>query len=339
MSNQFFVRLFSTQSQHLYKNNTKTSFTCHLPKPIVLDASYECGLCSIYHDKIVGVKDQPENLSHFVAANYELDQLIDVIKHSPNIALYDDHYFEKFDNDEYYDVNNEGSIFTKFTQKVDHLKARAAAPTESFFRINPVDLNPSNILSLSDKNRFGSIAIRKSGDYRVSALLEEYLLGIIFEHLYVLYGKNAHIIQKEKEKATPRCPQSHEELNNQIIRNIEPIVRAKAMEFIKPIKLAAAKANVTGSHYVAIYTDIISPYINGNAMSKILFLTDRAAKAEPLTVTNVEYFPVEKQFISDISILICNDRQEQLVFRSVHENFIDADKPTSITLHFRKITH
>lgn len=55
-SKQFYVRLFSTSSQDIYPENTKTRFTIKLPETLELIGEWECGLVEFFHHKIIGSK-------------------------------------------------------------------------------------------------------------------------------------------------------------------------------------------------------------------------------------------------------------------------------------------
>lgn len=87
-------------------------------------------------------------------------------------------------------------------------------------------------------------------------------------------------------------------------------------------------------NYICFYTDIISPRIFGNKLSRALYMEpvlniDHLDKRKSVDLMNVEYCRIDKQHVSSINILIADECGEQI-------NFHDGTFNTLITLHFRK---
>lgn len=86
--------------------------------------------------------------------------------------------------------------------------------------------------------------------------------------------------------------------------------------------------------YICFYCDIIKPQIIGDTSVKSLYMYPLGAvkdKSTPrsYTIDNIQYCPIEKHSISEISILISDEHGEQV-------NFEDGLFMTCLVLHFRK---
>lgn len=84
------------------------------------------------------------------------------------------------------------------------------------------------------------------------------------------------------------------------------------------------------SHYICFYTDISRPSIINGIESRLLFIKPILTldKTE-LTVSNIQYHPVDKFRMNEISILIADEHGEQI-------NFKEGTHCTCIVLHFHK---
>lgn len=90
----------------------------------------------------------------------------------------------------------------------------------------------------------------------------------------------------------------------------------------------------TNPNYICFYSDIISPRIFGNNLTRALHMeavtnVDNLETRNSVDIKNIEYCRIEKTHISEINILIADENGEQI-------NFSAGSFNTLITLHFRK---
>lgn len=81
---------------------------------------------------------------------------------------------------------------------------------------------------------------------------------------------------------------------------------------------------------VIMYCDIIKPRMVGDSFIKCLRMLHVKQEAQYITFPRVEYHPLSSFCFCDITILFKDDIGNQIKF---HESY----KPTSCTLHFKKI--
>lgn len=345
MSNQqFYVRLFSTSSQHIYPLNTKTAFTCHLPHPIELHGTWEVGLVEFFHDKIIGVKSDSEKQISFskLQDGVELDSysLQEILRLQGTNWKYAKDYWGKYYDESYYLYDGSNSIWVDYNKDVNGKKFRSNSDSKNVqkvvINITPDDWDEKNILT-SKRNKI-VVKLQKSIQYTVIELLKEYLFNIIDEFYLHKQDLVTEAIQDQPLNKQRKIAKNYDDntkrptnLNN-LIKQYEKRLYFEALKFITPLQKDAERVKLSGSHYVAIYTDIIEPYINGNSLSKILYLSDRENDSKPLFVTNIQYHKIEKTLINAISIFIANDQGEQLLFGESNPS-----KPTALVLHFRQI--
>lgn len=321
---QFFLHLFSNSSQHVYPSNTKTSFIIKLPKTIELKGNYECGLVEFYHDKIIGNKSSiQEKPIVLPMSEMQNEDIVDVIKNQVNPMMFTSDYFSQFESQNFYDQDMSNSIWATY-----NIESRSAT---NFRNLDDSLSKITNSLTEEEKQIFNYVGnqrtivrLNKNAEYpTLKELLQDYLHGFID-----MYNK-----QKEKINNTNKKPTVKAKEIEELGERVENLMYKKAKAFINEFKALAVKTNPVGSNYVLIYTDIIEGHTVGNINNaKVLYMSERKAQAEPLVVTNIQYFPVEKKVISDISCYISNEEGEQLVFGES-----DPPKPTVLVLHFRKV--
>lgn len=119
-----------------------------------------------------------------------------------------------------------------------------------------------------------------------------------------------------------------------------PTIKRPDVVFIPPSVVPSAggilpKTSALSYHgsdpgYLYVYTDIIKPRIVGNKQARILRILPIVDTTQQLfTFDNIEYVPVEKEFIENISIQIADSTGEKA-------DIVDSKSPTFVTLHFRK---
>lgn len=79
-----------------------------------------------------------------------------------------------------------------------------------------------------------------------------------------------------------------------------------------------------------IYSDIIQPRLVGDQNIKCLKILQKSNLQQSLEFSTIEYYPLQSNYITDISILITNDNGDKM-------NFENSKIPTMCTLHFKKI--
>lgn len=313
----FYVTLFSTSSQHDYPENTKTRFTCALPQPINLKGTWEVGLVQFFHDKIIGTKNKLDNPIIFETSEMDHANFIHVLKSKVNPLLCTSDYWKDFMDPNYYVSSNSVSIWQDFDSKLSRFKTN----DETVMTMRNVFTPKDEISFKKIKAENMTIKLERNKTYKsILYVLKDYLHGYIDSY------------NKEKEKLEKSKAADIQGSIDALTKSMEKFLYIKAMEIIKPLEAESIKTTVHGSHFVLIYTDIIKHHIVGGSNSKVLYMSDRGANAnEPVVVTNVQYYPLEKEYINDISVLIANDQGEQLVFGQSNPS-----KPTCLVLHFRK---
>lgn len=88
-------------------------------------------------------------------------------------------------------------------------------------------------------------------------------------------------------------------------------------------------------NYMCIYSDIIKPVIVGNQLSRAILVKpiiyeDSGRTRTIINILNPSYVQLDQKYISEIKILLNDERGEQI-------NFIDDTFQTMIRLNFRKM--
>ena len=87
-------------------------------------------------------------------------------------------------------------------------------------------------------------------------------------------------------------------------------------------------------NYMCIYSDAVKPQMFGNVMARGMIMHSvkhlkQYREYQNCDVVNIQYLPLEKTRITDISILIADENGEQI-------NFKNDSFTTMVVLHFRK---
>lgn len=85
-------------------------------------------------------------------------------------------------------------------------------------------------------------------------------------------------------------------------------------------------------NYVMLYSDLVQPRCVGGLFTNILYLATTRYNNKPglIEVKNMQYLPVNKNYIETLSFKLCNEYGEQLFLEPGY-------LPTGITLHFKKV--
>lgn len=78
-----------------------------------------------------------------------------------------------------------------------------------------------------------------------------------------------------------------------------------------------------------IYLDIMKPRLVGDQSIKCLRIFPKTNSQQNIEFTSVEYYPIQSNYITDISILIANNNGDKI-------NFENSKIPTMCTLHFKR---
>lgn len=99
---------------------------------------------------------------------------------------------------------------------------------------------------------------------------------------------------------------------------------------VKPMVENKNNSKLPVLNFIYVYSEIIKPRYIGDIKSRYLKIIPKLdSKASIIKIDHVEYCPLEKSYIENISILILDDRGEKI-------NFQSAMSPTYIMLHFKK---
>lgn len=321
-TDQFYVRLFSTSSQEIYPDNTKSHFTIKLPEPLELKGEWECGLVEFFHDKIIGHKMEERSII-LSQEEIEKEEFANTVRGQINPAIYTHDYFGKYNKKSYYDPTSGNSIWDDYNNQ-ERSKDTFRTDDEMVTKvINAFDRQQdfyNEHINYDDT----AIKLQKNVPYKsVRDLLHDYLSGFID-----LYHKSVEKLHKTRilqyDVKFSEISRLHEAFEKTLFK--------KATAFIDQFNNYAIRTTPLGNNYVLIYTDIIKGHIVGNTIAKVLYMSDRKAEAEPLVVSNIQYLKVEKEYINELSIFIGNDHAEQLLFGESLPS-----KCTALVLHFRKI--
>lgn len=307
--NEYFITLFSNASAEFY-NNKLTAFTNNLNPPLNLQpgGGWRVGLLDITHayvfensfdrsDDIIKFSDELNDKS------IELINLpVYVMFFAKNPFVYTDSYFHDFlDMDKLKNFPND-EVFesAKTTKSFD--------PRVSFTLI----LKLKNDDKISTKITF-STKTNYTGKEILYKLLEGYMDLM-----------NLH--------ATTDWSWSVRELRgNQLLtvsNNFVDAMHTTVRRFQKLRKFGKSNKN----NYLFLYSDVISARNVGDQFHPVLCILPIKEELQPhdyLAVKHVQYFPVKKEFIENISLKFMNEFGQPLALES-------SFKPTCVTLHFKK---
>lgn len=317
MKDEFFVTLFSNSNPDIYTNNSKSKFTSKLPISLDFNANqnFSVGLVDCTFPRILGTlanaSDEidlitlPESISRKKGLD-KLEFLANIVlENAKKPSIYHKNYFKDFLN-------------------LENLKSFENNP---FINRHKVVQGEGKQLLFKVFNFNDSLFRAAEAYYHVIFEVDRaYTLNQI---VWIICNTYNTIIKTARKAPTIFAKYGI----NENISNAE-ILYTAAFTFINELLtqvLGKYSIIFEDSNYLLIYTDIIEERIVGDSLSKVLYLTnrDKNANIEQLDVKNIQYIPVIKQSINEISIFIADEQGQQIVFES--------DKtPTCLTLHFRK---
>lgn len=134
-----------------------------------------------------------------------------------------------------------------------------------------------------------------------------------------------NIVKKLKQSIAKTKPMALDTIIQNNIMKIVKIVQPKIMEHPDGYSIP---------NYICIYSDIVQPQVFGNVMARGMVMhpvkfQKQYNDYQNCDIVNIQYLPLEKNRITDISILMADENGEQI-------NFINDTFSTMIVLHFRK---
>lgn len=315
--NEFFVTVFSNSSQDYYPDNTISKFTTRLPRPIKLDGNYKVGLIEIQYPPIVGVintegDDQEDCITIPVTRNNENTKVS--IENFINILVMGSKRCELYTNDRYYEEFMDVKKLDNFEKNFQEYRDFVGKPGQ---------INNEGIKGLYEivptvkqfrSEDFKTIPLNPIGSYKMKHMIYKFLQ--YYFHNY--------------KKFTQAELSADYKINQQkYIKGV--LLKQNLREFIDIIKsrVELNYAKKPDTMYLAVHCDIIAPRIIGGSISKVLYFGSKAlnSKLEETYVQNVQYIPVIKDYMEEISFFISDETGTRVLFESGY-------KPLSITLHF-----
>lgn len=315
MFEEFFVTLFSNSSQDVYPENTMSRFTCRLPRPIKLEGDYKVGLVEIQYPPYQGVVSNNESSDEFedqitlpkvspflknntVSLYGFIDILIENMKR-PTLYMYD-RYFKDFLD--YVTLDNFEETFNKYGDdiEVESNEVYTVIPVVKQFRANDL---------------VQKVEIKANKIYKLKELVYQYLKY----HFNIYKGFTSSELSQQYQ-----IDEEHV-IGTLLSQAFNDFLRA-----FKEVLFTRNKPNEVG-FYFAVHTDIIAPRIIGNSISKVLYFGSQKTDndLDELYIHNIQYVPVVKNYIEEISFIITNENGERLLFESGY-------RPISLTLRFEK---
>ncbi len=163
---------------------------------------------------------------------------------------------------------------------------------------------PKNIVQVSIIDK--QFLLKRDYEYTV-----QHLLDIMFAQIpksqwlnYTKHLKNKKIVTTDTKKTK--------------IQKLVKIVKEPQPEEFDP-------------NYMCIYSDIIKPQMMGNIMARCMLMhpVKYVDKYQIYEAPHIQYYPIERQHITEINMLLTNERGEPI-------NFENSTFCTMILLHFEK---
>lgn len=313
---EFYVTLFSNSDQKKYTNNSTSKFTVTLPKPINIDQTQWCvGLTDCYHPKIIGTVsgeaegDQDKIVLPYLVSestfSYDLNALVNLILSNavrPN--LYTKRFFYEFlnrDNLKEFEVNPNLSQYKTTMNQETHIFKIAP------FKILPQFRNKQTMVART------YIQFESQREYTMKEILH-----IILSTYYTILNKskvdNEYGIVVEPGKT------------------IGEMLYLYCVSFVNTVRNVTLQYTENISNYLLIYSDIVEGSIVGSEVVRFLYAAPRHSEVErdAIEIRNIKYFRLCKSYISEISLIFCDERGRQIMFQ-------DGYLPCYVTLHFKKV--
>lgn len=320
----FYVTIFSHQSQEKYPENTLSKFSAILPKPINLnpEEKWLVGVTDLFHSPILGttrtfLEEDIIIFPHYISVNsFELinfSQLTMQAAKTP--TMYSREYFAPF-----LDIENLKTFQTNML--LQNYKPEFIETDETLtFTLLPFSIQ----WSARSSENCTEIVHEYKRRYKLNEVLWIYIDGII--KILSKCGDNETDLAKMHKRA--------DETNAQyLLKMVEAFVSTMLFEKEKWLKQVGHK-NATDSYNLLVYCDFVEGRRVGNHISQVLHFTARKAIEsfrEPVLNSrthNICYVKLSKSFIHEMSFLIVDEQGSQIAF-------LPGVKPTVLNLHFKR---
>jgi hypothetical protein len=328
MSNEHYVTLFSNSSADVFSSNTLTSFTNNLYPSLDLKplGKWKVGLTDISHSlildsKYIGEDDKikfPETMNQHGVIDFS-KFIFYCMMFAKNHSIYTKSYFNEFIN-----VNLLQDFplnFMNFKTSInDHKKIFKVLIAE-------IKTTENDIIKMEVDYDTSITYSMHQIIFKIFMKLEEILLDNRDKLLTECeYFNQATCVQLYNTFKFPYAV-DNKEMRSFYLHNIA----INIIDMIEKIQHNFYK-NKSPKHanYMFIYSDVISPRHIGQNFANILHICPiKEFDNQYTAIKNVQYYNVNKDIISDISIKIVDENGESMSFKS---GFF----PTAVTLHFKK---
>lgn len=268
-----------------------------------------------------------------------------IIQHSTDSTLYDRGYFAK-----YLDKNIpwETEVLNTFfaADKVSFTENQINASFDFYIKdvyskqeaeaIKVPSYQANSIKKYTEFKTTVSIPLHKSPftlKQILNLFIRYFLLGFRVKSDSYEYIR-AFLNSKTKEKplfSMIEEYQEHKKEGNKIIHRL-------IEKFVDCVQKSRAKLEkkltklTTVNHFIFIYCDFVAPSFCGSSKVKLLSCTPFVMHTGRIAYSAIviEYYPVEKNKLKDLSFQIRNEAGELM-------DFVSGTTPTALTLHFRKV--
>lgn len=339
-SSDFYVRIHSSDSFLTYPANTQSSFQVALPKPLELKKKYEVSLVNIVTDRVVGSKNDVEKPIIITSTELNDEDLFDMIKGQGDLKFASYQYFKSFLDYDYYDMYSNSSIWGEYivndTRKLAFRSGESGKTTNIKIMIEDLNLD-DEFKGDSVSEEFVSsslptdltVKLARNEEYSMKELLKHYLFGFI----------DWYVLRKRAIMDSHPSPNSEEgkRITNQLGRietKIQKLMHIKATELIKTLRTESQKMKVNKTFYFGVYTDLISSVLTSQGFSKCCYFGLLPSQGNSVNIINLQYFPVDKSYIRDISVTIRDHLGNEVLFGESNTDYV---LPSCLTFHFRVV--
>lgn len=301
----FFITLRSNTSLDLYPQNTLSRFTTKLP--ICLDfknSEYNewcVGIVKFSCTKIEGTIN-PASVLRIVftdAKKEAVENTIVPVLVATKIKPDDNYQFDILD------------ILWEYPELRDLIKNE-----RQFFDCYTDDLD------LPVHTTTNTAEILVEGHLCKVTINKEYTLRDLFDALF------GQISKEERVKVVGTLKKSIKNTARHL--DVKTTVEIRRLVEVIPPEVLDASDDYGIPNYMCIYCDVVQPQIFGDVMARGMVMHPvKYANYQYCDIVNIQYLPLEKSQISDISILIADENGEQI-------NFKRDSYSTMVVLHFRK---
>lgn len=321
MEEDFYVTVFSNQSDDLYPQNSKSRFTAKLPKPLTFDKNkeYVVGLSEAYFSPVIGTTTSLDPELDVIqlplqfkkeARSSDLDILIDLILNSAKEPrIYTIHYFRSFLNLRKLKSFETDPDINQHKTELDETKPRYFFKLFSF---------AAKYKDASNNEKF----IELDADRKYS--LKQIMWRVLdtFYKIFVEAAKNPNAIPDFNVDT----------YQGTVAENTFAVANIFVQTFLYHVMQRFDLRNHS-SNYILLYTDIIRERMISNSLSKVLYVTNRNKNilTEEIYVKNLQYIPLAQTYIEEVSVAMYDEEGQLLVLDSEDGN------PTCVQLHFKRI--